>query len=219
MSTSLKDIRRSRIASNSGSIMQDILIAEVEDFTTIAAAPTLTPDTATNNVADIAARDAISTPTNLDTAYVQTVKQYFVYNGTAWVRLYQTVITDSHVFPTDIGFHVLQATLGKRGMEITGPEEMDISGFEQKTTFSVPKMDEEIADYMKDIAFKNLIVIIQGTDGQYYQHGNATNPATIKLNSAGTGVNVLDYNGTEFSINSNESSLTIYKGTITKMTD
>lgn len=211
---SRRDLRRSRLKKNSGSVKSNILVAPTRWFTTIGAAPELTPESMDNNVATTVAMGAISTPSDGDTCYVQSNESYYIYVAatTSWEPLYKSVISAAHVFEDGKGFITIEATKNKKGLVFNGPEEFDVTGLDGQLTVSVPGMDPQLSDFISESPLESYICLIPLTDGRYVQIGTESNPATLKLNNAQTGTEILNYKGAELMISSEQDAIYFYSG-------
>lgn len=219
---SARDITRSRLkGGNAGGIKQNIYLADVDAFTAIMTAPTLSQDTADHDVADITARDAIAAPADADIAYVQSNGLFYKYvlATMEWVRVYRSVIDTAHTFPAGKGFFKLEATKDKRRSTIEGPEDSDVSGVKINSVFSIAGIDPNLADFLIDNPFKGWIALVLDNNGRMIQQGTKDNPAIIKPNSGDTGGAPTDYNGMELSIMSEDPFIQFYTGAITLITD
>ena len=199
---SLRDLKRNRLKANAGSVKQRIYFAPLDWFTTIGSIPEWTPETVEHNVADIAARDAIAAPVDGDIAYVQSVEYYFKYVGasSSWVRAYLSEITTAHVFNAGKGFFLVEGTKDTRGLEVTGPDGYDITGFEIALNFAVPGIDPAVMDFINKSGLESFIVIVETQEGRKIQLGDEENPANLKVADGGTGTERNAYQGLNLNV-------------------
>lgn len=194
-----------------------ILIAPISFFDTNGIkAPKEHPETPTNDVADITARDAIASPTTGDTAYVQSNGKYYEYDGSGWVEISPAVIFEDHVFKTNMGFIEIYNTPDKRTAESEHPDEDDTDG--QIVTFNVsrPGISQDTIEMFEKLKTEELIVLAPRREGLPIQYGTLDEGATLKQTGTRPGGPGVEGSGLDYQIKVFQKNTILYAGAITK---
>lgn len=173
------------------------------------------PDTPTEDVADITARDAL-TPTSGDTAYVQDVAKYYQYDGTNWVEISPAVVFEDHTFLADMGFLEVYNTPDKRNGESEHPDEDDTNGQISMINFSRPGMDQEDIEFFQKITKEECIIIAPRRDGLPVQYGGPDEGVIVKQTGTRPGGPGVEGAGMDFQAKVFQKNPVLYAGAITK---
>lgn len=205
---------KDKITRNAGGAKDIIYYVETGDLLVEATAPDLTPETADNNVANIAARDAIATPSVDETCYVQSTDEYFIFT-TVWILLQPNVITGTHTFAADRGFQKLQGTEQKVKVDIDPATDKDVTGTGVKATIGIPGFEPFAARLHAEAPLKNYIFLVPDRNGRYIQIGTVADPASIMPTDGSTGESAKEWAGYTFEISNDQDKVLFYEGTIT----
>jgi len=205
---------KDKITRNVGGAKDIIYYCETKDILVEAIAPDLTPTSVDNNVANIAARDAIAAPVADDTAFVVSTDEYYIYT-TEWVLLQPNTITASHTFAADRGFQRLQGTEGKVKVDIDPATEKDVTGTGIKATIGIPGFEPNAARSHAESPLKNFIFLIPDRNGRYIQIGTISNTASIMPTEGSTAEAAKKWAGYTFEISNDQDKVLFYEGTVT----
>jgi hypothetical protein len=170
-------------------------------------------------VADMAALALLTGMVNTDTAYVTAEKDTYEYvlATTEWKRASPVVNNQSFTFAAGKGFIKVLISQDKFASEFEVPTEDDVTGKELKPVIAVPGHDEFRLEFERLLTTNPGVFLIESGDGELFQYGTASNPATTKVKEMTEGQKSMDWKGILYQLTASQPSKIHYKGGIELM--
>lgn len=168
--------------------------------------------------ADEAARDTTySAPSGGERCFLSNKGIYQEYdsNASAWVRISNHIINDTHTFTVTNGFIEVQATQDKSTAEAELPSEDDITGKIIRTRFARPGWTVDNLELEEMLNEHEWVVLRETREGDFIQLGSVTDPCEVKVVEQPLGESPIEYKGMIFEVKYEGNNIKHYTGAVT----